>query len=138
MTSRGDPHRRPCSPLKSAHSAAVRFHKAGNGVGREKKEDQTMTNAARTQEPWTYQYSPYTSQDGQEIPAFEVYEWEKICDTNENRPIEEQEANAGLIAAAPELLAAAKKVVRRWKKGDLAEAVRELAAAIATAKGRAP
>lgn len=97
-----------------------------------------MTNAAHTPGPWTYQYSPYTSQDGKEIPAFEVNGVEKVCDTNEDRPSEEQEANARLIAAAPELLAAAKKVVRRWKKGDLAEAVRELNAAISTAKGRAP
>lgn len=48
------------------------------------------------------------------------------------------EANARVIAAAPVLLKAAEKVVIRWKKGDLAEAVRELNAAIATARGRAP
>jgi len=62
-----------------------------------------MTNAAHTPGPWEYQYSPYTSQDGQEIPAFEVHGEHKVCDTNENRPSEEQEANARLIAAAPEL-----------------------------------
>jgi hypothetical protein len=39
---------------------------------------------------------------------------------------------------APELLEAAERVVSRWEKGDLAEAVRELNAAIATAKGHAP
>jgi hypothetical protein len=97
-----------------------------------------MTNAAHTPGPWTYQYSPYTSQDGKEIPAFEVHGAEKVCDTNEDRPIEEQEANALLIAAAPEVLEAAERVVSRWEKGDLAEAVRELNAAIAEAKGRAP
>jgi len=47
------------------------------------------------------------------------------------------EANAILIAAAPKLLKAAEKVVIRWEKGDLAQAVRELDTAIATAKGRA-
>jgi hypothetical protein len=69
-----------------------------------------MTNAAHTPGPWTYEYNPYTSQDGKEIPAFEVYgeEGEKVCDTNENRPSEEQEANARLIAVAPALLAVAK------------------------------
>lgn len=42
-----------------------------------------------------------------------------------------------IAAADPELLEAAEKVVIRWEKGDLAEAVRELDTAIATAKGRA-
>ena len=65
-----------------------------------------MTSAAHTPGPWTYQYSPYTSQDGREIPAFEVHAEEKVCDTNENRPIEEQEANARLIAAVPDMLKA--------------------------------
>ena len=36
--------------------------------------------------------------------------------------------------AAPDLLEAAEKVVSRWERGDLAEAVRELNAAIAKAK----
>ena len=40
-----------------------------------------------------------------------------------------------LREAAADLLNAAEKVVSRWEKGDLAEAVRELAAAIAKAKG---
>jgi hypothetical protein len=39
--------------------------------------------------------------------------------------------------AAQDLLDAAQKVVARWKRGDLAEAVRELAAAITTATGGA-
>jgi hypothetical protein len=46
-------------------------------------------------------------------------------------------ANARLIAAAPELLCAAELVVARWSKGDLADAVRQLDAAIAKAKGGA-
>jgi hypothetical protein len=39
--------------------------------------------------------------------------------------------------AAPDLLAAAELVVARWERGDLAEAVRGLDAAIAKAKGGA-
>jgi hypothetical protein len=66
-----------------------------------------MTTAAHTPGPWVYEYSPYTSQDGKEIPAFEVHGEEKVCDTNEDRPSEEQEANARLIASAPELLTVA-------------------------------
>jgi hypothetical protein len=66
-----------------------------------------MTTAAHTPGPWTYEYSPYLSQDDKEIPAFEIHGEEKVCDTNEDRPREEQEANARLIAGAPELLTAA-------------------------------
>ncbi len=46
----------------------------------------------------------------------------------------ESEANARLIAAAPELLAAGELVVERWCKGDLAEAVNLLNAAIEKAR----
>lgn len=45
------------------------------------------------------------------------------------------EANARLIAAAPTLLYAASLVVDRWTRGDLAEAVRMLDAAVAEASG---
>ena len=62
-----------------------------------------MIGTTHTPGPWTYEYSPYTAQDGAEIPAFEVHGDEKVCDTNENRPFAEQEANARLIAAAPAL-----------------------------------
>ena len=57
--------------------------------------------------PWIYDYSPYTSQDGAEIPAFEIHcPDHKVAETNEDRPSAEQEANARLISAAPELFAA--------------------------------
>jgi hypothetical protein len=62
-----------------------------------------MTKTARTPGPWIFQYSPWRAQDGSDIPAFEVHGEEKVCDTDENRPVEEQEANARLIAAAPEM-----------------------------------
>ena len=97
-----------------------------------------MTKTAHTSGPWTYQYSPYTSQDEQEIPAFEVHGDEyKVCDTNEDRPVGEQEGNARLIAAAPDLLEAAEKVIASWESSDLAAAVRQLDAAIELAKGGA-
>jgi len=68
-------------------------------------EGQTIMSALKhiTAGPWSYDYSPYTSLDGTDIPAYEVQGAEKVCDTNKNRPIEEQEANARLIAAAPDL-----------------------------------
>lgn len=54
----------------------------------------------------TYDYSPYQSQQGEEIPAFEICneEGEKVADTNENQPCEYQEAIAALFAASPEML----------------------------------
>jgi hypothetical protein len=48
---------------------------------------------------------------------------------------EQQAANACLIAAAPALLDAAVLVIDRWSRGDLAEAVRMLDAAVAEAQG---
>src|SRR5271156_3480565 len=66
-----------------------------------------MTTTQHTPGPWTYTYAPYTTQDGKELPAFEIHgEGEKVCDTVEDQPIEAQEGNARLIAAAPELLEA--------------------------------
>jgi hypothetical protein len=94
-----------------------------------------MTTSRYKPGPWTYQYNPYLSRFDEEIPAFEIYGEEKVCDTNEDRPREEQEANAMLIAAAPDLLEAAEQVVANWESGDLAGAVRGLDAAILTAKG---
>jgi hypothetical protein len=97
-----------------------------------------MTKVTHTPGPWLYQYSPYTAQDGHEIPAFEVQGDEyKVCDTNEDRPAAEQQANALLIAAAPDLLEAAEKVIAAWESGGLASAVRQLDAAIELAKGGA-
>jgi hypothetical protein len=48
-----------------------------------------------------------------------------------------ENANAHLIAAAPRLLEASEAVLANWERGDLAAAVRELADAIADAKGLA-
>jgi hypothetical protein len=91
---------------------------------------------------WAFEYLPWAAQNGREIPCFRIFPEEApedyIADTNEHLPRDIQEANACLIASAPQLLKAAVRVVSRWEKGDLAEAVRELNAAIATAKGYAP
>lgn len=55
---------------------------------------------------FNYEYSPYTGQDGKEIPAFEVFNEAgvKVADTNENLPLKEQEEMAILFSAAPTLL----------------------------------
>lgn len=59
-----------------------------------------------TYDPLTYDYSPYQSQSGEEIPAFEIFNeaGEKVADTNEDQPAAMQEALAALFAASPELL----------------------------------
>ena len=56
---------------------------------------------------WSYQYAPYQSvAEGTEIPAFEILgdDGEKIADTNEGLPRDEQERHAKLIASAPQLV----------------------------------
>ena len=87
--------------------------------------------------PWTYQYSPYTTQDGKDIPAFEIHgEGEKVCDTVEDQPIEAQEANARLIVAAPELLEALQQCERLMRENRRSKKVwLHVCEIIAKAKG---
>lgn len=61
--------------------------------------------------PWGYEYSPYrqgTDLGEREIPAFEVFDdhGNPVLVTNEDQPVDLQEANARLVAAAPALLEA--------------------------------
>ncbi len=58
--------------------------------------------------PWSVEYSPYTSCEGREIPAYRVLDasGQTVCETNENGPDNIQEACADLIAAAPALFEA--------------------------------
>jgi hypothetical protein len=58
----------------------------------------------------------------------------EVLDDDGNRLALWQDDELRLRLAGPDLLAAAKKVVDRWEHGDLADAVRELDAAIAKAK----
>ena len=71
-----------------------------------------MTAISVSPGPWTVTYSPYTLGDGTELPAFEVFADEKVCDLNEDMPIAVQEANARLIAASPDMLDALERAVR--------------------------
>lgn len=70
-----------------------------------------MTTTKHTPSPWVCVYSPYRLQDDSEQPAYEVWGTEKVCDLNEDRPTEEQEANARLIVLAPEMLATLEETV---------------------------
>lgn len=64
--------------------------------------------------PWAYEYSPYTLQNGRELPAFEVFDDDgnKLFDSNEDTPEALQEANSRLASAAPSLWAALRECVR--------------------------
>lgn len=58
----------------------------------------------------------------------------EVCDADGETLIVWLDNDLRVRLAAPELLAAAENVVANWERGDLAAPVRELAAAIATAK----
>jgi hypothetical protein len=58
----------------------------------------------------------------------------EVCDDEHNSRATWFDDDMRLRLAARDLLEAAEKVVARWERGDLAEAVRELDAAIAKAK----
>jgi hypothetical protein len=59
----------------------------------------------------------------------------EVRDSEDNPVAVWHDDHLRLCLAAPDLLAAAEKVVTRWEQGDLAEAVRALSAAVAEAKG---
>jgi hypothetical protein len=70
---------------------------------------------------------------------FEGYDYDpindiEVCGDDGQRLAHWQDEDLRLRLAARDLLTAAEKVVARWKHGDLAGAVRELAAAIVKAK----
>lgn len=58
----------------------------------------------------------------------------EVCDEEHNQLAVWYDDDMRLRLAAPDLLKAAEKVIARWERGDLAEAVRKLTAVIATAK----
>jgi hypothetical protein len=78
-----------------------------------------------TDEPHRLDYQPYE----EFWPISEI----QVFDDDENVVAYWYDDGLRLLMAAPDLLTAAEKVVARWKRGDLAEAVRELAVAIAKA-----
>jgi hypothetical protein len=97
-----------------------------------------MPRVSHTPGPWENDYHFIVAPDPRGLHR-DIYIAEIADRDDEGRVASprQQSANARLIAAAPDLLRAAETVVSRWEKGDLAEAVRYLDAAIATAKGRA-
>src|SRR5271165_1349956 len=97
-------HQQPF-PLATRALGEAKGSSASDEPNNQTEKGNAMTTTQHTPAPWAYTYAPYTTQDGKELPAFEIYgEGEKVCDTVEDQPIEAQEANARLIAAAPDLL----------------------------------
>jgi hypothetical protein len=100
-----------------------------------------MSRTTHTAGPWTYD----DCGDGQILitPANDLCLY--VADINSQKQDPEgryptkakREANAYLIAAAPELLAAIEDIVKRWESGDLAAAVRHGAAMAKKARGAA-
>lgn len=58
--------------------------------------------------PFLAEYSPFEGQDGRDIPSFRIYDanGDQVAETDSHKPAEIQEADAGLLTAAPMLLAA--------------------------------
>jgi hypothetical protein len=79
-------------------------------------------------EPSELWFEPY---DGMDVNEIVIY------DADYNKLAVWLDDDMRLRLAARDLLDAAEQVVARWEHGDLAEAVRELSAAIAKAKGGA-
>jgi hypothetical protein len=76
----------------------------------------------------------FESYEGCDCPINEI----EVCDEEHNQLVVWHDDDLRLRLAARDLLEAAELVVARWERGDLAEAVRGLDAAIANAKGGAP
>ena len=120
-----------------------RFPRSSPTGGRE-----GMTTLKHSPVPWSYDYSPYRSRQGEdgidsEIPAFEIVDadYNKIFDTNEDSPCELQEANARMAATSPRLLASLVTCANLLadydeSDGEEGEAYREAVAAVAEATGR--
>lgn len=69
---------------------------------------QTPITSIDQKTPWTFDYSPYHTNDDREIPCFEIVDRDgrRVAMTDEDTPAALQRIDARLLAAAPELLAA--------------------------------
>ena len=89
-----------------------------------------MTRSFHTPDPWSYNRAE-GGMHGHVISTGDYI----ICELPDagDGAAPDTEANARIIAAAPALFAAAQLVIERWSNGDLAEAVRQLDAAVTAA-----
>jgi hypothetical protein len=93
--------------------------------------------------PFLVESSPFQGQQGNEIPSFRIHDAEgnPVAETDSGKPEDQQEADARLLATAPDMLdaleaqtEAAQAVIDAWSEGDLAGAVRMLDASLADAR----
>jgi hypothetical protein len=123
---------------------------AGSCSARKNAQAEGSTTAPQhSPAPWSYDYSPYRSRQGEhgiesELPAFEVFDADcnKVFDTNEDTPCDLQEANARMASTAPRILAAlivCANLLADYDEadGEEGEAYREAKDAVAEATGRA-
>lgn len=99
-----------------------------------------MTTTEHTPGPWQQDWQFIVAPDPSGIDH-DLYIAEIAEEDSDGRiaPPEQQAANARLIVAGPDLLAACQMVIDRWEQGDLAEAERACQAAVALAiDGRLP
>lgn len=63
--------------------------------------------------PFIAEYAPFTGADGGEIPSFRIFDanGDVVGETDSGKPLEQQGADATLLAAAPILLAALQQAV---------------------------
>src|SRR5438045_1558108 len=94
--------------------------------------DDNQSAMRHTPGPWDHDRQFIVAPDPERVHP-DIYIAEIVTEDEEGRlaSLEQQDANARLIAAAPALLAACRMVVERWERGDLAEAARACADAVA-------
>ena len=96
-----------------------------------------MTNPTHTPGPWKFG-KELTARSGEWLVSFDAGSKGRGIAIAETRAGSgNEEANARLIAAAPELLAACRLVEQAQRDGDYMTAFRAVSAAIAKAKGEA-
>ena len=94
-----------------------------------------MKASHHTPGPWSHEWGYIVAPDPKGIhPDIYIDDLAGIDDEGRVPSDAQQKANGRLLAAAPQLLAAARLVVERWCEGDLADAVRALDSAIAEAE----
>jgi hypothetical protein len=96
--------------------------------------------------PFLVEYSPFKGQHGNEIPSFRIHDAEgnPVAETDSGKPESQQEADALLMAAAPDMLDALEFVCMTFadmeaskRKGYYTDCPKIVATAIAKAKGGA-